>query len=181
MPVLSQSAFAKAAGVSRGRVSQMVAAGLPVDANGRIDVDAGRAWIAQNVNADMRRGGGRKKGTKVKAARPTAVDGTMATISNLRGFVLARQARLLDHELKRKNGEVVDKAEAERAIFGRARMERDGWLGFASRAAAVLAAEAGVDPGRSFPVLDRLVREHLAELASTPLFEPRSVPGNPNR
>jgi hypothetical protein len=33
----------------------------------------------------------------------------------------------------------------------------------------VLAAEAGVDPGRSFPVLDRIVREHLAELAATPL------------
>jgi hypothetical protein len=81
-------------------------------------------------------------------------------------------ATCFDHsifELARKNGEVVDRAEAEAAIFARARQERDAWLAFSSRAAAVLAAEAGVDPGRSFPVLDRIVREHLAELAATPL------------
>lgn len=82
---------------------------------------------------------------------------------------MVRQARLLDIELKRKAGEFIDKADAERAIFSRARQERDAWLGFASRVAAVLAAETGVDPGRAFPVLDRLVREHLAELAATPL------------
>jgi hypothetical protein len=158
-------------------VSQLIAEGLPVGDDGRIDVETGWAWIAQHVDPDRRRGGGRAKGAPRaepvnvpdQNIKPTAAPGLLSTVANLRGHKLAREAQLLELALQRKRGELVDRAEAEAAIFARARQERDAWLAFSSRAAAVLAAEAGVDPGRSFPVLDRIVREHLAELAATPL------------
>jgi hypothetical protein len=35
--------------------------------------------------------------------------------------------------------------------------------------ASVLAAEHGLDPAKTFPTLDRLIRETLGELAATPL------------
>ncbi|WP_242219422.1 DNA packaging protein [Shinella zoogloeoides] len=47
---LSKSGFAKAVNVSPGRVSQMIAKGLPVEADGKIDVARGRLWINENVD-----------------------------------------------------------------------------------------------------------------------------------
>ena len=64
-------------------------------------------------------------------------------------------------------GELVNRQEVERAVYGRARFERDAWTGWASRAAVAVAAEAGGDPGRTFAALDRLVREHLDDLSRT--------------
>ena len=55
---LSHTAFAKVAGISRGRVSQLVAEGLPVDQDGRIDPKAGLAWIATHIDPDRRRDAG---------------------------------------------------------------------------------------------------------------------------
>jgi hypothetical protein len=160
MPNVSLTAFAKQVGLSRGRISQLVREGLPVDARGRIDPDAGRRWIAENIDPDRRRGG---------PAKPAELeDGLLGSVARLRGHKLAREAQILDLELRRKSGEVVDRAEAERAIFARARQERDAWLGFASRLTAALAVE-GVDPARAFPVIDKAVREQLGELAATPL------------
>ncbi len=135
---VTQTAFAKAAGISQGRVSQLVAQGLPVGENGLIDEEAATSWIAANIDPDRRRDGRARKSPR----RPKADDaGILSSVSRLRGHKLARQAQLLDIELRRKNGELIDKEEVERAIFARARQERDAWLRFASRAAAVLAAE----------------------------------------
>ncbi len=173
---LTFKAFAAVVGLSRGRVSQLVREGLPLDAERKIDPEAGRAWIAANIDPDRRRGGGRTKGAKRAKAAPSVTPltpdndlGSGATVARLRGHVLARQALMLDLDLKRATGEAVDRATVQKAVFDRARLERDSWLSFASRASAVLATEAGVDPGRSFPILDRIVRQHLAELAATPL------------
>jgi phage terminase Nu1 subunit (DNA packaging protein) len=45
-----KSAFAKLVGVSAGRVSQMITAGLPVEPDGRIDVARGKLWISANIS-----------------------------------------------------------------------------------------------------------------------------------
>lgn len=47
---LAKSEFARAVGVSAGRVSQMIQKGLPVEANGKIDLARGRLWINENVD-----------------------------------------------------------------------------------------------------------------------------------
>jgi hypothetical protein len=66
-------------------------------------------------------------------------------------------------------GELVDRAAAERLIFARARLERDAWLAWCTRAAPELAGELQADERAVFVALDRLVRRHLEELARTPL------------
>lgn len=50
---VTKTAFAKAAEITQGRVSQLLAEGLPVDADGKIDPDAGKAWIAANIDPDL--------------------------------------------------------------------------------------------------------------------------------
>ena len=47
---LRKKAFGELVGVSPGRVSQMVAAGLPVEPDGRINVAAGKLWIKGNIS-----------------------------------------------------------------------------------------------------------------------------------
>jgi hypothetical protein len=89
--------------------------------------------------------------------------------------VLKAQERRL--RLQQMKGELVDRAKAVAQVFRLAREERDAWVNWPARVAAMMAAElsascseaAGgtveVDQHRLHTVLERHVREHLAELA----------------
>jgi len=77
--------------------------------------------------------------------------------------VLKAQERRL--KLLQIKGEVVDRAKAVAQVFRLARDERDAWINWPARAAAVIAAELQVDSHQLHTVLDRQVREHLVELA----------------
>ena len=153
----SKSAFAARVGLTRGRISQLIAEGLPVRADGRIDVDAGLAWIEDNLDQARRgKGGG---GATGKTA-------TLAEARRLHEIVKVQRARLA---YERERGTLIDAAAAERTVFARAKAERDAHLTWAQRSAPVIAAELGVETGPVFAVLDRLMREHLEHLASMPL------------
>jgi hypothetical protein len=77
--------------------------------------------------------------------------------------VLKAQERRL--RLQQMKGELVDRAKAVAQVFRLAREERDAWVNWPARVAAMIAAELEVDPHRLHTVLDRQVREHLNELA----------------
>jgi hypothetical protein len=88
--------------------------------------------------------------------------------------VLKAQERRL--RLQQMKGEVVDRAKAVAQVFRLAREERDAWVNWPARVAAMMAAELStscsdaadetmqVDQHRLHTVLERHVREHLAEL-----------------
>jgi hypothetical protein len=77
--------------------------------------------------------------------------------------VLKAQERRL--RLQQMKGELVDRAKAVAQVFRLARDERDAWVNWPARVAAIIAAELEVDPHRLHTVLERQVRDHLAELA----------------
>ena len=77
--------------------------------------------------------------------------------------VLKAQERRV--RLQRMKGELVDRAKAVAQVFRLARDERDAWVNWPARVAAVMAAELEVDPHQLHTVLERHVRDHLAELA----------------
>jgi len=77
--------------------------------------------------------------------------------------VLKAQERRL--RLQQMKGELVDRAKAVAQVFKLAREERDAWVNWPARVAAMIAAEVEVDPHRLHSVLERQVREHLNELA----------------
>ena len=59
----TKTAFASRVGLTKGRISQLVAEGLPVRADGRIDVAVGLNWIEDNLDPARRnRGGGGQEG-----------------------------------------------------------------------------------------------------------------------
>jgi hypothetical protein len=77
--------------------------------------------------------------------------------------VLKAQERRL--RLQQMKGELVDRARAVAQVFRLARDERDAWVNWPARVAAMIAAELEVDPHQLHSVLERHVRDHLAELA----------------
>ena len=56
--VETKTAFAERVGLTKGRISQLVAEGLPVRADGQIDVAEGLAWIEANLDPARRYKGG---------------------------------------------------------------------------------------------------------------------------
>jgi hypothetical protein len=77
--------------------------------------------------------------------------------------VLKAQERRL--RLQQMKGELVDRAKAVAQVFRLARDERDAWVNWPARVAAMVAAELEVDAHKLHTVLERQVREHLNELA----------------
>ena len=153
-----KSAFAARVGLTRGRISQLITEGLPVRPDGRIDVDAGLAWIEDNLDPARRGKGG--------APVVTGKTATLAEARRLHEIVKVQRARLA---YERERGMLIEAAAAERTVFARAKAERDAHLAWAQRSAPVIAAKLGVETGPVFAVLDRLMREHLEHLASMPL------------
>ena len=74
----------------------------------------------------------------------------------------AQRARI---EVQRLREEVVDRGHATAKVFRLARRERDAWVNWPTRVAALMAAELGVDAHAMQKVLEAHVRDHLNELA----------------
>ena len=86
-------------------------------------------------------------------------------------FVQARtaheiaKAHLARLRLQERKGELVDRASAAALVFRLAREERDAWINWPARVAALMAAELGVEAHPMQKVLETHVRAQLSELA----------------
>lgn len=154
---ISKKGFSELIGVSPGRVSQLIAAGLPVEPNGRIHIERGKAWVKANVDPNRRRSTSAGPGLFDALSPRAARDASEAEIARLKA--------------ERMGGALIDKAAALRTIESRARAERDAWIGWVNRAAPEIAAATGAELAAIVAALDRLVREQLVTLASLPLGE----------
>ena len=73
----------------------------------------------------------------------------------------AQRARI---QVQRLREEVVDRGHATAEVFRLARRERDAWVNWPARVAALMAAELGVEAHAMQKVLEAHVRDHLNEL-----------------
>lgn len=184
---LSRRKYAAHRGVSEKAVRKAIAAGrITVEADNTIDpAKADKQWDAQTDPAMQR---GRSAGTAGAATARTAtkpvpksalraVDDTLrdaGTVPEAGGEVSFLRARMANEVLKAQTAkvrlqkmkdELVDRTSATAMVFDLARRERDAWLNWPSRVAANLAAELGVDPHMAEQVLDKYLRQHLADMA----------------
>ena len=108
----TKAEFADRVSVTKGRISQLIAQGLPVRADGRIDVEAGLSWIENHLDAARRNKGGGK------AARSA----TLAAAKRMHERVTDQRAKLgYDHE----KGDLIEDAVRHRSVFARAKADRD--------------------------------------------------------
>jgi hypothetical protein len=150
-PTLSKKAFGEAIGVSAGRVTQMIAMGLPVEPNGRVDLARGRKWVSDHIDPNRRR-----------ASLPEGSPLGFASSRSEREAADAKTARLKADKLE---GALINRNAALRAIETRARAERDARISWVNRVGPEVAILTGSDLGLVVAMLDRLVRDQLATLA----------------
>ena len=107
----------------------------------------------------------REHGEPVSAGGAGSCPGQALTFMQARiaNEVLKAQERRV--RLQRMKSELIDRAKAVAQVFKLAREERDAWVNWPARVAAVIAAELEVDAHKLHTVLERQVREHLNELA----------------
>ena len=174
---MSERQYAAHAGITRGAVSKARSSGrLVLYPDGSIDAGKSDRRRASTTDPSQQRG-------RPAALRPVpqAAVGAVAETLEEHGlpapqasgmtFLQARtanevlKARLRRMELQQKEGELVDRARAVALVFRLARQERDAWLGWPARVAALMAAELGIGAHALQTVLETYVREHLGSLA----------------
>ena len=96
-------------------------------------------------------------------AAPPVGSGTTFLQAKTANEVLKAQERRI--RLQKLKGELVDRARAVAVVFRLAREERDAWVNWPARAAALMAAELGVEAATMQKALEKHVRAHLDELA----------------
>ena len=99
------------------------------------------------------------------AAAEPAAQGTGASFTQARTAHEIAKAQRARIQVQRLREEVVDRAQATAEVFRLARRERDAWVNWPARVAALMAAELGVEAHAMQKVLEAHVREHLNELA----------------
>jgi hypothetical protein len=184
MGMTSNRELARQLGVSETAVRRAEKAG-------RIRREVGGAWDVARVKAAWSDNTDQAQQRPARSARPKGERRTMkpvpeAAVGAVRdtlrehgepisaGAMTFMQARTANEVLKaqerrvrlqRMKCELVDRAKAVAQVFRLARDERDAWVNWPARVAAIIAAELEVDPHQLHTVLERHVRDHLAELA----------------
>lgn len=176
---ISIRAYARQRGVSHVAVLRAIKQGrVALEADGTID--PGKADASWERGTDPARSKSKSKASadKLRPVGEAAVGSVRETLkeqglpaSGNVTFVQARtaheiaKAHLARLRLQRMKGELVERARATALVFRLAREERDSWLNWPARVAALIAADLGVDAHAVQKIVEKHVRGHLAELA----------------
>ena len=182
MQGMSEREYAAHAGVSRGAVQKAKASGrLVLLPDGSIDAAGSDARRA--ANTDPARGRAAERAHLAAVPDAPAADPAPRTAGTEGGFVRARTANEALKAQERQmrlavmKGELIDRSRAVALVYRLARQERDAWVTWPARVAALMAADlsaaiggeavadAIVGTGVMQQILEDHVRAHLAELA----------------
>jgi hypothetical protein len=192
MQGLSERHYAARVGLSRGAIQKAKEAGrLVLHADGSIDAEASDQRRAAMTDPSKSRAApaAQQAPAKLKPvpeaavvavgetlreeglAAPVAGGGTTYLQAKTANEVLKAQERRI--RLQKLKGELVDRARAETLMFRLAREERDGWVTWPARVAALIASELvavlgeaiTVEPALMQKVLEAHVRAQLDSLA----------------
>lgn len=165
----TKAAFARRVGLSRPRITQLAAKGLPVTPDGKVDVGAALEWMSRELDPTQRVAQSKAK------ARPALVppvpthgadagedDGDLIAARTEHEWLKVERARLA---LERDKGDVAPWVEIDRVLFDHGRRNRDAWLAWAQRVVPDMASELKVDGGMLTAVLRKFVTAHLKELS----------------
>ena len=181
MEGMSERQYAAHVGLSRGAIQKAKAAGrLVLHADGWIDAAASDARRAETTDpsktaqsrpqpklqarARRRRSppSATRSGNRAWPRRPTGGGTTFLQAKTANEVLKAQERRIRLQKLK---GELIDRARALALVFRLARQERDVWVNWPARVAALMAAELGVETAAMQKVLETHVRAQLDDLA----------------
>ena len=176
MEGMSERAYAEYAGLSRGAVQKARKNGrLVLFADGSINAAASDARRGAMTDPDqqMRSRGGAGTGGDGHGVGGGAVSGPGDSTSYLkaRTALTVYQAQELQLAIQKKKGVLIDRARAETLVFRLARQERDVWVTWPTRVAALMAAQlsaemekaSGVPVTIETAILQRVLETHVRE------------------
>ena len=176
MEGLSERAYAERAGLSRGAVQKARKTGrLVLFPDGSINAAASDARRGAMTDPDqqMRARGGTGAGGDGAGVGAGTISGPGDSTSYLkaRTALTVYQAQERQLSIQRKKGVLVDRARAETLVFRLARQERDTWVTWPTRVAALMAAQlyAEMEKASGKPVtietaiLQRILETHVRE------------------
>ena len=155
--------YARLRGVSHVAVMKAIKAGrLTCEPDGSIDREQADAqWDARTDPAQKPE---RQSEEGDPAATEPVAQGaaSFTQARTAQEIAKAQRARIQVQQLR---DEVVDRGRAMAVVFRLARRERDAWVNWPARIAALMAAELGVEAHDMQKELEARVRDHLSELA----------------
>ncbi|PWG16178.1 hypothetical protein [Salibaculum griseiflavum] len=171
MEGLSERAYAEHAGISRGAVQKARKNGrLVLFADGSINVAASDARRGAATDPDQQM---RSRGGSGAASDGPAISGSGDSTSYIkaRTALTVYQAQERQLSIQKKKGVLVDRARAETLVFRLARQERDLWVTWPTRVAALMAAQLSADmeteSGKAITIetaiLQRVLETHVRE------------------
>jgi hypothetical protein len=176
---LSIRAYARRRGVSHVAVLRAIKQGrVPLESDGTVDPAKADASWDRSTDPGRAKSKSKAAAGKLRPVGEAALGSVRETLKE-QGlpaggsvtFVQARtaheiaKAHLARLRLQRMKGELVVRARSTALVFRLAREERDSWLNWPARIAALIAAELGVEAHAVQKVVEGHVRAHLAELA----------------
>lgn len=174
--VITKAELARRLGITRGRVSQLVQAGMPVHNDGKVDEVEARAWYEANIDPSRRRGRavvGEPAAPTPEAPAPEPAPSALpgASVSDLTTWRTENERLKAEEramQLARERGETLPKADVARLFGDLGRHHRETWSQFPTRVAPLLAAEFGVPEPALLHALETHVRNQLSAMVETP-------------
>lgn len=168
MEGMSERTYAEHAGISRGAVQKARKTGrLVLFADGSINAVASdaRRGVMTDPDQQMRSRGG------LGAASAVSGPGDSTSYIKARTALTVYQAQERQLAIQKKKGVLVDRARAETLVFRLARQERDTWVTWPTRVAALMAAQLSAEmekaSGRPVTIetaiLQRVLETHVRE------------------
>ena len=163
MEGMSEREYSAHSGLSRGAIQKARKAGrLVVSGDGSINAEASDVRRAEMTDPDQQR-------------RSTGGDSGFSGPAESSSYLKARtaltvyQAQERQLAIQKKKGTLVDRARAETLVFRLARQERDVWVTWPSRVAALMAAEVAAEVERQTArpvtieaaILQRVLETHV--------------------
>jgi hypothetical protein len=138
---MSEREYSTHSGLSRGAIQNAKRGGrLVFYADGSINAAASDVRRAEMTDPDQQR-----RSLGGDAALPTAGSGGTDSYLKARTALTVYQAQERQLAIQKKKGALVDRARAEALVFRLARQERDVWVTWPARVAALMAAQVAAE------------------------------------
>jgi len=163
---MSEREYATHSGLSRGAIQKAKQAGrMVVFADGSINAAASDARRAEMTDPDQQRRSVKAGESSVRGA------GDSTSYLKARTALTVYQAQERQIAIQKKKGALVERARAETLVFRLARQERDVWVTWPARVAALMAAEvaAEIEQATGTPltietaILQRVLEAHVRD------------------
>ena len=138
---MSEREYSTHSGLSRGAVQNAKRGGrLVFYADGSINAAASDVRRAEMTDPDQQR-----RSLGGDSAMPTGASGGTDSYLKARTALTVYQAQERQLAIQKKKGTLVDRARAEALVFRLARQERDVWVTWPARVAALMAAQVAAE------------------------------------